>query len=250
MSRYRAGSLHLALSLAIAALVFVGVYFVWYPGALLQATGAPWILAIIALLHLGLGPLLTTIVFETGKRGLAFDLLAIVIVQTGALAFGIWMLYQSRPAYIVFIKDRFELARADDIDPDELSKAKPPYDQLPLTGPRIVGAHLPRDPHEQFRVMMSAMQGGPDIQGFPQYFVPYDEVRQQAAGRAEVIGALRKWNAKDPGGVDALVKSLGGREERLRFLPMRAGKHDLTVVLDADSGEVLRIVALQPWEFE
>jgi hypothetical protein len=47
--------------------------------------------------------------------------------------------------------------------------------------------------------------------------------------------------------VDALVKSLGRNEEDLRFLPLRAGKVDLTIVIDAKTGEILKISSIRPW---
>ena len=250
MTRYRAGAAHLVISVIIAALLFLAIHFVWYPGALLEATGGRKLLLVIAAVHLCVGPLITTIIFKQGKRGLAFDLAMIAVVQVAALTFGVWMLYEARPAFIVFIKDRFELARADDIDPAELAKAKPPYDRIALTGPSLVGARLPRDASEGFRVAMSAMRGGPDIQGFPQYFVAYEDVRGDALRRAERFAQLRRFNAQDQEAVERLLARLGGNEERLRILPLRAGKRDLTVVLDAQSGDVLHIAALRPWEYQ
>ncbi len=232
------------------ALVFLSIHFVWYPGALLEATGALRILLLIAFVDVCVGPLITTIIFVPGKRGLAFDLTMIALVQAAALTYGVWVLYQARPAYIVFVKDRFELTRADDIDRAELAKAKPPYDRIALTGPSVVGARLPKDPNEKLRITMSAMGGGPDIQGFPQYFVAYDDIRGEALGRAERFAELRKFNAQDLEGVERLLANLGGREERVRFLPLRAGERDLTVILDAQSGDVLRIAALRPWEYK
>ena len=47
--------------------------------------------------------------------------------------------------------------------------------------------------------------------------------------------------------VDALVARSGRKEEELRFLPMRAGKEDLSVVIDAKTGEIARISSLKPW---
>ena len=112
MTRYRAGAAHLVVSVIIAALLFLGIHLVWYPGALLEATGGRKLLLVIAVVHLCVGPLITTIIYKQGKRGLAFDLAMIAIVQVAALTFGVWMLYEARPAFIVFIKDRFEIGRA------------------------------------------------------------------------------------------------------------------------------------------
>lgn len=250
MTRYRAGALHLLVSVVIAALVFAFVWLVWYPGVLLEATGAQWIVLVVGLVYFCVGPLVTAIVFKPGKRGLLFDLVAIGVLQTGALVCGLWVLHESRPAFIVFIQDRFELVRADDVEPGDLAKAKAPYDRLPEDGPRLVGAKLPRDPNEQFRLAMSAMQGGPDVQSFPQYFVPYAEVSKQALAKADRFAVLRKHNAQDVPAVDRLLADLAVPEERLRILPLRAGKRDLTAIVDAQSGDVLRIAAVRPWEFQ
>ena len=43
------------------------------------------------------------------------------------------------------------------------------------TGPRIIGAKLPTDPKEQMELMISGIAGR-DVQLFPRYYVPYDEV--------------------------------------------------------------------------
>jgi hypothetical protein len=249
MSRFRAAALHFAISLLIATVVFLVIFFVWYPGALFERVGGKDLFLLIVGVDVTLGPLITLIIFRSGKKGLKFDLATIAVIQLLALTYGVWVLYESRPAYIVFIKDRFELARANDIAPAERAKAKAPFDELPVTGPRVVGARLPTDPDEQFRIMMSA-SAGLDIQGFPQYFVPYDEVRREALAKSAPFGELRKFNPDNPEAVQALLKRLGGREERLRFLPMRAEKTDVTAVLDASTGELLHIAALRPWEFK
>jgi hypothetical protein len=47
--------------------------------------------------------------------------------------------------------------------------------------------------------------------------------------------------------VNALAKYLGRKEEDLRFLPLRAGKVDLTVIVDAKTGEILKISSIKPW---
>lgn len=250
MTRFRSAALHLALSGVVAAAVFLVNYLVLFPGALFESAGGRNLFLLIAGVNVATGPLLTLVVFVPGKKGLAFDLWTIAVLQVASLAYGAWVLFESRPAYIVFVKDRFELVRANEIGDAELRAAEPgPYATLPWAGPRTVGAAIPADPAKQMELTMSAL-GGRDIQHFPRYYVAYDRVRPQVLARAEPLARLRQFNPASPAAIDRLVAALGRPEAQLRFLPMRAGRHvDLTVVLDAARGDILEIAALRPWEY-
>jgi hypothetical protein len=251
LERLRAAALFLGLTLVVAAIIAVPILFLWYPGALFSAAGGRELFFLIVGVDLVLGPTVIFVIYRPGKKGLFFDLLVLGIVQFSALCFGIWVLFESRPAYIVFVKDRFELVRANEIPPEELAKAKAgPFAKAPIAGPTVVGAELPKDPDEQFRIMMSAMSGV-DVQNFPQYYVPYDDVRGYVLLTAKPIARLRELNPGRAADIDRIVRNHGGAEDGLRFLPMRAGKStDLTVVLDKVRGDVLEISALRPWEFK
>lgn len=251
MTRYRAVAYFLLASFIVATAVFLPIYFFWYPWALFDRAGGRELFQLIVGVNLVVGPLLVFIVFVPGKKGLAFDLVSIAVLQSAALAFGIYVLFESRPAYIVFVKDRFELVRANDIPEEELEKPESgPYAKLPRLGPRIIGARIPTDPDEKFRMMMSAL-GGLDVQSYPRYYVPYGEVRAQVIARAAPLSRLRELNGQRLAEIDRLAARLGRAEGELRFVPMRAGPHaDVSVVVDAASGELLDIVSLRPWEYK
>ena len=108
-------------------------------------------------------------------------------------------------------------------------------------------AHLPEnDPDEQYRVLMSGIAGA-DINTFPQHFVPYAEMMPLALKRAKPIEKLREYN---PGGVKPLDEALAKRgrtPDSVRFLPLKARARDMSVLLDAKSGDVLAIVPVSPW---
>ena len=251
-SRFRAASLYLSATCVVATAIFVPIYFLWYPGALFDQAGGRELFLLITGVDLTIGPLVVFVVFVPGKKGLAFDLATIAVLQLSALAYGVWVLFESRPAFIVFVKDRFELVRANQISDKELDKAQSgPNGGLSWSGPRVVGARLPKDPDEQFRFMMSAMGGGADIQGYPQYYVAYDDVKGQVLSQSAALARLRELNPGSKAEIDALVAQLGRPEAQLRFLPMRAGPYvDLTVLVDAASGKVLKYAALRPWEYK
>jgi len=246
--RLVAGLIHLCLSAAVAAAVFLPIYYFWYPDVLYDYAGGRDLFLLIVGVNMTLGPLLTMVVYVPGKWGLRFDLIVIGTLQALALAYGVHVLFESRPVYFVFVKDRFELVRANDYPEEQLAKASAGYGALPLpwTGPRLVGAKLPTDPKEQLEVALSGL-GGVDVHLMPRYYVPFDAVRATAKQKGEPLQLLRDRNPRDVAEVGALVATLRRKEDELRFLPMRAGKMDFTVVIDAKTGEVLRISSLKPW---
>ena len=248
MTRARASATHLAISAALATLVFLGVYFVWYPGALFDVAGGKDLLRIMITVDVIVGPLLTLVVFKPGKPGLAFDLAVIAVAQLTALGYGLWAFAESRPVYIAFVKDRFELARANEI-PDEalLHGHMSRWRDLPWTGPKLVGVRFPTDADEKFRLMVSGMAGA-DIQCYPQYHVPYDSERAEVRAQAQPVADLLKYNK-------GLTLEAIARERRIdpaatAYLPMRAGKSDLTVFVDRASGNVVDIAHYRPWQYQ
>jgi hypothetical protein len=203
---------------------------------------------LIACIDVTVGPLVTLIIYRPGKRGLKFDLAFIAIVQVTALCYGAFVLFESRPVWIVYVKDRYELVRADEILDTDREKARPPFDALSITGPRLVGAELPTDPAEQLRVFLSAAAGR-DVQVYPQFYVPYGRARAEVIAHAKPISSLRSLNPGKVARIDALPAKLDRPEARLGFLPMRAGKRDLTVIVDRSNGDYLGNFELRPWKY-
>lgn len=249
MNRYRASLVHFALSSIVALLVFVVLRFVWYPGPLFENAGGLQLLAVVTAVDVTIGPLITLIVFVPGKPGLRFDLTTIALLQVAALAFGLQALVESRPVWITFVKDRFELVRAVDIDDLDRMKAEPQFRGLSWTGPVFAGARKPRDPKEQLRMMDSAILHGKDLYTYPEHYVTYASVAPEVAARAEPLDELRKHNPQRLDEVAAIPRQVGRAEAELGFLPMRAGKVDLTVVVDRRVGAPLALFSLKPWEY-
>jgi hypothetical protein len=246
--RLKAGGIHFALSAAVAALVFAVIAFVWYPDGLWSGAGGLELFVMVAAVNTVLGPILTLIVFVPGKKGLAFDLAFIATLQAAALVYGVHVLFEARPAYIVFVKDRFEVVRANEIEDADLARGRPGFDSIPLAGPRLAAARLPTEPAEAYRILISGI-AGKDLQTYPQHYVPYDELRATALSKAKPITELRALNPDGGEVIDRLARQLAGGDAGLRFLPVRAGKRDLVALLDARDGRALKFVNLRPWEY-
>ena len=244
MSRWKAAGIHLLLSVAIAAAVVAFMLTVWYPWPLFEAAGGSHLILILVGVDVTLGPLITLIVFKSGKKGLKFDLTVIALCQIAAIAYGIHTLYLARPIYIVFTVDRFELVTAKDIDPQDLPKVtRPEFKSLPLGRPRYIAAVAPDDENEKLKLIDSAMKGK-DLQVYPQYYVPYQQEAANALTRAKDMSILIKRN---PEAVRKALKSLDRSQESVKFLPMRAPQTDGAILLDAKSGAPLDIVLMEAW---
>jgi hypothetical protein len=231
----------------VAAIVFVSVYFLWYPGAFFRASGGLELLRVIVIVDVVLGPLVILVIYKPGKWGLKFDLVTLALLQTAALAYGVYVLFEARPVYVAFVKDRFEIARANGFPDGELDPAKAKgYAHLPLAGPEWVGVQLPEGVEEKFLILMSGI-GGVDAQYYPRYYVPYAQVRDEVRAHARPIAELRTRNPRLGGEIDQDVASTGKPEASLGYLPMRAGKRDLTVIVDRATGDVLDVSPVLPW---
>ena len=244
MSRWKASGIHLLLSAAIATAVLTLMLELWYPWPLFEAAGGDRLIFILAAVDVTIGPLITLIIFKSGKKGLKFDLTAIALLQLAALAYGVHTVYLARPVYLVFTVDRFDLVTAKDLDPRDLAQVKrPEFKQPPLGRPRYIAAVLPSDPEERSKLLNTALQGK-DVQMFPQYYAPYEQETQDAIKRAKPLALLLK---RDPEAVQAYLKSSGRAQESLRFLPLRAPSKDGAVLIDATTGAPVKILMIEPW---
>ncbi len=244
-TRARAAGVHLSISVLVTAGVFASMIALWYPWPIFLAAGAPELLLLVSVCDVVLGPALTFVAFRPGKKGLKFDLVVIAMLQLSALGYGVHTVFIARPVFTVFAVDRFELVSEADIEAEQLAKAKPVYRELSLTGPRLVAAELPADAGERSTLLMAAATQGIDLKHLPQHYNEYDTVRVRALAKSLPVDKLREYN--DPARVEAALTELGRSAQSLRYYPLRGVKRDLTVFVDAATGEILRTANLAPW---
>jgi len=244
MSRWKASGIHLILSVAIVGAVLLLMLTVWYPWPLFAAAGGSHLIFILASVDVTIGPLITLIIFKSGKKSLKFDLTVIALLQFAALCYGVQAVYHARPIYMVFTVDRFDLVMARDIDAEDLAAVKQPqFRRLPLGGPRFIAVAEPTDPKLVSQVLSSALTGK-DLQMFPQYYVDYSQLAAQALAKARPVASLRE---RDAATLDAFLRSHNLTDDAVRFLPLRAPKRDGAVILDAKTAAPLETLLIDPW---
>jgi len=241
-SRWQASGTHLLISLTIAAAVVTLMLSLWYPQPLFEAAGGNDLLFILVGVDVVLGPLLTLIVFKSGKRGMKFDLALIGLVQIAALAYGVTVVFLARPAFIVFVKDRFEMVSVVELGPAELAAAKyPEFRAPPWSGPLLVAADMPVDPGERKKLIELAM-GGFDLQHYPRYYVPYAERTKEVLAQADTVARLRATEPVTAKEVDEYLVSSGTKEDAVRCLLLRTRFAWVAVLVDANTARPVKML--------
>ena len=249
MNRWKACAIHLGISALVGTVVIATMLFVWYPGPFFTAMGGNDLVIILLGVDVVLGPLVTLIVFNPRKRAalLRLDLGIIGLIQAAALAYGVSIIAEVRPVYMVFTVDRFDLVAANDIKAAELARVKDPrFQSIPWGRPATIAVKSPTEPAEQMRIIQSALEGS-DLQTFPQYYTDFESLSAQALRKSKPYSVLRRRHPESLALLDKRLAELGRREEEVRFLPLKARKTDYCVLLDAKNGAVLGFLELYPW---
>jgi len=246
LSRWSAAAIHLSISALIGLGVAALLWGLWYPPPYFHAGGADQLVLLLVGVDLGLGPLLTLIVFRSGKRGLKFDLAVIGLAQAAALVYGLGVVLQSRPIFLVGAVDRFVLVAANEITDADLALGKDPaFRERSWTGPRLVIGQLPEDPDELSDLGFAGLAGR-DLQNQPRYFHDYHSLAKTMLTRAKPLSGLRKAHPQDNPTLDAWLAGHARKEDDVRWLPLVARKSDLVMLVDAGSGEPLGALQIEP----
>lgn len=243
MNRWKAAGTHLLVTAVVVAAIATWVLTVWFPPALLPMSGILGLILLIAAVDVILGPALTLAVFKPGKPGLKFDLAVIATLQIGMLCYGLYVLAQNRPVFVVATDNGLNLVVAADLDKEELAQAPGQWRQLPWTGPEWVGVRAPETPEEREARILEWMQGK-DAHLQPKYFAPFAQVwpglRENSAGPvAELLPGL------DSGQMRRLRNATGGNDPAgWRYVPIVNTLGAGAIVLVGADGEPGAFVAI------
>lgn len=247
MNRLRAFLIHLAILAAILGATFAVIYFIWYPKPYFEVVGAWYLVRIFLVVNFVVGPLLTLIVFKPGKWGLRFDLYAIALVQAAALIYGISIIYQERPYFMVYAVDRFELVPLKDIDATKIQ-----YDELidkHSKGIVPVYAMLPEDPQELSDFTVGVLhEGAPDLERRPEFWHPYADRGGEVASAAKDIQELLSEDEAITALARQVIERHGAKHAELGVVPLIGRTSSFSVVLDMQTGEQLEIVDIDLYQ--
>jgi hypothetical protein len=249
ISRRKAFFIHLSISATIAVAVVALMLLLWYKPPFFSALGGKHILLILLGVDVTLGPLITLIIFNTlkSRKALTFDLSVIAMLQSAALIYGISVLFQARPVFVVFSEGSFDLITANMLSKQDIAQAKyPVYRSLPLAGPVYAFSEMPTDIKERNQLVFSAMTGK-DLPQFPEYYMPYGEHGLAEGQAAKPIAELKQLNPGLVSEIDRAEQASGRNASDIGFVPLRAKYQDQAVLLGKSDGKVLGLLDVNPW---
>lgn len=243
-----AALLHLVVSLILVTSVFAFVLLVCYPEPYFTAMGVGKLLIVLAVVDVCLGPLITFIIFDPMKKWLKFDLTFIAIVQLLALMYGAVTVFAARPVYLVFDENGlFTLVSAYQIPEKELKKFH--SSTLPMTGPQLVGARIPKGREERKKYVAEVFEARVDLPRMLKYHVPYESVVDDVKAQMKPLDRLMAQQppqqmAKTKSILDEVVKSSRLGFDDLAFLPVTTLDRQLTVIVRRSDAKIVEILPI------
>ena len=219
-------SIHLILSLAVAALMAFLVLGIWFPHPLRYLAGGMDLFWILIGVDVVCGPFLTGLLYNPAKprRELIMDLALVVVIQLAALIYGIYSIGQARPGVLVFESDRFVAVTAAQVDTANLPQALPPWQSLSWSGPVLLGARRARDGQETLKSIELSLRGL-EPSARPDWWQSYDESRSAVRQRMKALSVLRTVQVPEAqSAIDAAVKKTGLPINQIHYLPLVSKK--------------------------
>ena len=162
------------------------------------------------------------------------------------MAWGMLSLYQNRPFWMVYTVDRFEVLSMRDIDLGWVTD--PQFLDKPFIGPLLIFANMPADPVAYQKLLREIMfEGKPDLQFRPEFWSLYTERKEIALQKSRPLLELRETRPGWSEAIDSLVKKHGGDISLLKFAPTLQKDGQFTAILDAQSGDVIEAIKIDPW---
>lgn len=230
--RIRYFLLHLACSLLVGLALIALVFLVWYPAPLASAEGVTTIFIMLLAIDVIVGPLLSLLVYKEGKKTLKMDLSIIVLVQILAMSYGVYVIAQSRPAWIVQAGWLFEVVPASAIDVDDQEQANQSYKNNSWLQPEWIAVDDAKNPQNTL--------AAPQL--MPTTYNDLSYAQQRLKQYAQPLESLRQFNEPK-----AIEKILDAYPMAQSWMPLRTTGIGLTVLLDQDY-KVIKVVDLRPWQ--
>lgn len=246
--RLRATAIHLGISLTLAGLAALLVFFVWYPAPYWEISGGRNLFLLVVSVDVIMGPLMTLVVFNRNKpnRELYRDLSVIGLLQLAALAYGLWTVAVARPVHLAFEIDRFRVVHAVDIPAELLGKAPAELRQLPLMGPTLLSVRAFKDSKESFDATMAAVQGLP-LSARPDLWQRYEDAKPEILKRARSLAELKTRFPARAAEIDRAIQSSFTPSTvtavtDVGYIPMVGRNTFWTVLIDINTAGIIAFV--------
>ena len=240
MNRFYATGYHFIISMLIGVILLGMCWYIWYPAPMLMAIGGHEIFMLVIGIDVVLGPLLTLIVFKSGKKSLKLDLFVIGVLQVSAMIYGVSTLLEARPVYIAALGDKFQVVQASELTNANLAKAKT---SLPWWGPILVGTKAPI-----VRAEIDALNDVNTVGGgrghFPHLHISYENMSSEILSKANDISVLKKNNPNKVKEIQTWLDEHGVKDTSVKFQSIKIQASVFPIIIDATSAKIIGIIPL------
>lgn len=230
----KAACIHLLCSLLVVALAGGLVFGLWYPFPYRELSGGRELFLLIVSVDVVCGPLLTLVLFNPAKprAELWRDMGLVVLIQLGALGYGLWTVWQARPLFLVQEVDRFKVVAAPDLRGASIEGLPAALQPGWFSGPVTVALREPKDTNESQTVLFESLQGGRDYAERPEFYLPYEtKAALKSLQRAKPLAVFIQKHPSQEAAARKLATQHGVDMAEWLYLPVMARK-DWVAILD------------------
>jgi hypothetical protein len=246
MTRARLFAQRFAATGSLLLLAFMVIRFLWFPGGFFQISGIAKLLLVLVAVNLVVGPGLSALLYKPGKWGLKFDLIIVACIEIAILGWAMHEISERRPAFVVFAVDRFETVTVAEVDPGSLNSSQ--FAERAGALPRLVYAELPTDADAMSRLIDdTVILGMQDIDRRPEFWKPYAAGMAFIKEAAMPLSALASLHDKRAGSIERWLARQELTVDDYLYLPVRGRAADGMMILHADIGYPVEVLAIDPW---
>ncbi len=246
MTRARLFTQRFAATGSLLLLAFLVIRFLWFPGDYFVISGVAKLFLMLVAVNLVVGPGLSTLLYKPGKWGLKFDLVVIACIEIAILGWALHEISERRPAFVVFAVDRFEAVTVSEVDLGQLGDSR--LALRPGHTPRLIYAELPTDLDAMSRLIdETVFLGMLDIDRRPEFWKPYAEGMAFIKGAAMPLSALASVQDDRAGSIQRWLAQQELSVNDYLYLPIRGRTADGMMILHADIGYPVEVLAIDPW---
>ena len=235
----QAAAVHLICSVAVALLAGLLVFGLWYPHPYTDLSGGRELFLLVLAVDVVCGPLLTAVIFNPAKprAELWRDLGLVVLIQLGALGYGVYTVWQARPLFLVMELDRFKVVAEPDLRGASPAELSIPLRPTWFAGPATVAVREFKDRQEQQAVLFDSLAGGRDLAARPDCYLPYDgEAARRSWLRAKKLDPFLDKYPSQRTALSKLATEKRANPADWRYLPV-VGRQDWIAIID-NSGAI------------
>ncbi len=241
MTRFKAAGLHILISLLLVTTTISLMLAFWYPNVYFKLMGGKELLLLIGAVDVFIGPLLTFIVFKSGKKSLKFDLTCIALLQIAAMGYGLNVMFEARPVFTVFNKNHFQVVSVVDIDSRELSLGrKSEWRTLSITGPRLVAIGTP-DKSNKEEVIFANIVSARASQ-YPKLYDDYNNHHADVIKAGKPLPELIAIDTNNQEAVDKFLEKMKRPATDFLFLSVESMVDEMAAIVDAKTGVLIQII--------